>query len=322
MGRLWYYFVGARSLRITSSKYGLIKPRMGFLWQGDCPGASCESWCHLPLEDPKMQSRGGYLPSHGREDSPPSALNFHIQRGWNQAIGWSKRNAVWIETGDKNNDRKIDRHKTGTEPTFLKIWSVRNGTRHTKHMVWLLPAWVMRVDRVVFKSAGTAGSVHTDDSISEIIWNGSHASEGAQSPYLPFKVKKPLHRQENIKGMLEGFTAMHINERLLLANYPIQKHIPRGSTKDPWKALVMVGGEENKLTYEVQQSFCCLELAVLGCAFARDVGYKKTLGRQIFSRGTAARPREESSPLYAHCLTSVYNYILAFHTALNTSWQN
>lgn len=25
----------------------------------------------------------------------------------------------------------------------------------------------------------------------------------------------------------------------------------------------MVGGEENKLTYEVEQSFCCLELAVL-----------------------------------------------------------
>lgn len=33
--------------------------------------------------------------------------------------------------------------------------------------------------------------------------------------------------------MLEGFTAMHINERLLLANYPRVKHIPSGSAKDP-----------------------------------------------------------------------------------------
>lgn len=55
----------------------------------------------------------------------------------------------------------------------------------------------MHVDTVVLKSAGTAGSEHTDDSISEIIRNGSHASEGAQSPYLPFKAKKLLHQQEN-----------------------------------------------------------------------------------------------------------------------------
>lgn len=55
----------------------------------------------------------------------------------------------------------------------------------------------MHVDTVVFKSAGTAGSVHADDSVFEIIRNGSHASEGAQSPYLPFKAKKLLHQQEN-----------------------------------------------------------------------------------------------------------------------------
>lgn len=74
---------------------------------------------------------------------------------------------------------------------------VCNGTRHRKHTVRLLPPWMMHVDTVVLKSAGIAGSEHTDDSISEIIRNGSHAPEGAQSPYLPFKAKKLLHRQEN-----------------------------------------------------------------------------------------------------------------------------
>lgn len=92
----------------------------------------------------------------------------------------------------------------------------------------------MREDTVVFKSASTAGSVHTDDSISEIIWNGSHVPEGAQSPYLPFQVKKLLHHEENIGGMPEGLIAMHINERLLFANCPPDKHIPRGSAKGLW----------------------------------------------------------------------------------------
>lgn len=89
--------------------------------------------------------------------------------------------AMWTEIGEKNNNRRKNMHKSGTKHTFLKIWRVYNGTRHRKHMVWLLPAWAMHVDTVVFKSAGTAGSDHTDDSISKIIRNGSHASEGTKS---------------------------------------------------------------------------------------------------------------------------------------------
>lgn len=28
---------------------------------------------------------------------------------------------VWMETGEKNNNRKMNKHKSGTEPTSLKI---------------------------------------------------------------------------------------------------------------------------------------------------------------------------------------------------------
>lgn len=89
--------------------------------------------------------------------------------------------AVWTEIGDKNSNRRKNKHESGTKPTFLEIRRVYSGTRHRKHMVWLLPAWAMHVDTVVLKSAGTAGSEHTDDSISKIIWNGSHASERTKS---------------------------------------------------------------------------------------------------------------------------------------------
>lgn len=89
--------------------------------------------------------------------------------------------AVWTEIVEKNKNTRKNKQKSGTKPTFLKMWRVYNGTRHRKHMVWLLPAWAMHVDTVVLKSAGTAGSKHTDDSISEIIRNGSHASERTES---------------------------------------------------------------------------------------------------------------------------------------------
>lgn len=125
-----------------------------------------------------------------------------------------------------------------------------------------------------------------------------------------------------IEGMLEGFAAMNINERLLLANYPRVKHIPSGSAKDPWNTLIVAGSGENNHSYKAKFLLSCS--CWICCTFARDLGYQRTLGRQIFARGTAARPREASSPQYAHCLTLFLPITTSclFDMTLNTSWQN
>lgn len=138
---------------------------------------------------------------------------------------------VWTETGEKNN-RKNNKHKSGTEPTFLKIRRVCCGARHTKHMVWLLPAWLMHIDTLILGSAATAGSEHTDESISEVIRNGSHACEDLQVLISLLKQRR-YWTNRKIEGLLEGFTTMHINKRLLLANYRSVKCIPSGSARDP-----------------------------------------------------------------------------------------
>lgn len=147
---------------------------MCFLWCGDCSAIPCQSWCYLSQEDPKLQSKNRDI--YLLEDEK-SVLKAHCAFMYKFWAGLRRMTTtVWTEIGDKNNRRK-NKHKTGTKTTFLKIWRVYNGARHRKHMVWLLPAWAMLVDTVVLKSAGTAGSKHTDDSISKIIRNGSHASE-------------------------------------------------------------------------------------------------------------------------------------------------
>lgn len=147
-----------------------------------------------------MQSREWniYFPKEGKSVFKVHCAFVYKQGETSQLAGLrGMAPPVWTETGEKNNNRKMNKHESGTEPTFLNIWRVCNGARHTKHMVWLLPARVMQEDTLILGSAGTAGSEHTDDSISEVIWNDSHACEDSQSPYLPFKAKKLLHQQEN-----------------------------------------------------------------------------------------------------------------------------
>lgn len=122
----------------------------------------------------------------------------------------------------------------------------------------------------------------------------------AQSSYLPFKAKKSLHRQENRRNA-GGLYSNEYQWKLLLANHPRRKHIPTGSAKDPWNALMVVDRGENSHNYEADESFCCLAFVALSMPLQWTW---TTRGRQIFARGTAARPREVSSQQCASCLTS------------------
>lgn len=63
---------------------------------------------------------------------------------------------------------------------------------------------------------------------------------------------------------------------------------------------MVVDRGENNHNYEADESFCCLALVALPVPLQWT---RTTRGRQIFARGTAAKPREVSSPQPASCLT-------------------
>lgn len=114
--------------------------------------------------------------------------------------------------------------------------------------------------------------------------------------------------------MLESFTAMHINERLLLANHPRMKHIPSGVAKDPWNALMVVDRGENNHNYEADERFCSLALSIV-YAFAMDLDYQRKVN--LCQRyGSQAKGSQQSTVCQLTHFIFAHNYILFFYMAL------
>lgn len=137
---------------------------------------------------------------------------------------------------------------------------------------------------------------------------------------LIFFLKQRSHcTGRKIEGMLEGFTAMHINERLLLTNHPRMKHIPSGSTKDPWDTLIVIDREENNHNFEADESFCSCSIIY---AFATDWDYqRKTNLCQRY--GSQAKGSQQSTVCQLSDFIFAYNYWFFFKIGgFNTSWQN
>lgn len=248
-----------------------------------------------------MQGKNGdiYLPEEDKSVSSPSTLCFHVQIGWYQSIGWSERNGQcsvdrnrWEKQQQKEEQAQI-RHQAYISQNMKGVqWyqahkthgmvtaCLSNACRHS----CLEKCWYSRLRAYWWFN----------------LWNNlKWQSRFWTHKVLIFLLKQRSHcTGRKIEGMLEGFTAMHINESLFLTNHPRMKHIPSGSAKDPWDTLIVVDRGENN--HKADESFCCLALVALSMPLQRSW---TTRERQIFARGMAARPREVSSPQCASCLT-------------------
>lgn len=202
----------------------------------------------------------------------------------------------------KSSNRKMNKHKSGMESTFLKTWIVCNGTKHRKHMVMAM-ACLSDAHRYSCLEKVLLLQAQSTLMIQSLQWFEMAVTLLKAHKVLISLLKQRSYRtNRRTEGVLEGITAMHINERLLLDSSSGVKHITSGSAKDPWNALMAVDRRENKHNCEAEKDlwscFCNI-----GYAVARDLGYQRNLRRQNFATSIASGPREASSSQYVHCLS-------------------
>lgn len=211
-----------------------------------------------------------YLPSWGTQVSPQSTLCFHVQIGTYQSLGWSERNGHcsvdrnWWQKQQQKEEQARIRHQA-----YI--------SRNTKGVQWYQAQKTHGMVTACLSNACRHSCLEKCwySRLWAYWWFNLQNNLEWQSRFWTHKVLIFLLKQRSHctgrkrEGMLEGFTAMHINERLLLTNHPGMKHTPSGSAKDPWDTLMAVDRGENNHNFEGDESFCCLALVTLSMPLQR-----------------------------------------------------